>query len=368
VVVLEPRAPEPFAAPRPYDLRTYALSPASAALLERLGAWRDVLAVRACPYHAMRVWEQGDGDELRFDASLVGEAQLGWIVEDGLLRHVLWQRLLDSPRATLLTTGVAELTRDGDAALALADGRRVLAKLVVAADGAGSPLRRAAGIVANAQSYGERAIVANVRTSAPHGHTAWQRFTREGPLAFLPLGNGECSIVWSVKDATADALLAKDDDAFRSALGAAFQHRLGDVVATSGRVALPLRLVLAPEYAGERFALVGDAAHAVHPLAGQGLNLGLLDAAALAECVGRDGDAGEARRLRDYARWRTGDNALAARSFDLLDGLFRSDAPGVGPLRRFGMGAVARLTPLKRELALHAAGFAGRVPELSRRP
>jgi len=367
VVVVEPRAPEAFDTSRPHDLRTYAISPASAALLERLGAWSSVIAARACAYATMRVWEQDAGDELRFDASLVGEAQLGWIVEDGLLRHVLWQRLLEEARVTLLTTNVEGLARDGDAALTLADHRRVLAKLVVAADGAASPLRRAAGIAATTQSYGERAIVANVCTENSHEHTAWQRFTRDGPLAFLPLSNGECSIVWSVKDATADALLAKDDDEFRAALGVAFQHRLGAVTATSKRVALPLRLILAPEYTGERFALVGDAAHAVHPLAGQGLNLGLLDASALAECVGRDGDPGEGTKLRDYARWRTGDNAVAARSFDLLDGLFRSDVPGIGLLRRMGMGAVSRLTPIKRELALHAAGFAGRVPILSRR-
>ena len=375
VVVVEPRAPEAFVdgdgkdrdLRRSHDLRTYAISPASAALLERLGAWQAVLAARACAYRTMRVWENDPSDELRFDADLVGEGQLGWIVEDGLLRHVLWQRLLDSARATLLTASVSTLARDGDAALTLDDGRRVLAKLVVAADGAGSPLRRSAGLAATTESYGERAIVANVRTEAAHEYTAWQRFTRDGPLAFLPLTNGESSIVWSVKDATADALLAKDDDGFRAALGEAFQQRLGAVVSTSRRVALPLRLVLAPEYAGERFALVGDAAHAVHPLAGQGLNLGLLDASALAECIGRDGDPGDAARLREYARWRSADNMVAARSFDLLDGLFRSDVPGMGLLRRLGMGAVSRLTPLKRQFALHAAGFAGRVPALSRR-
>lgn len=368
VAVVEPRAPADFSTAQPHDLRTYAVSPASAALLGRLGAWRDVLAARACAYRTMRVWESDASDELRFDAALIGEPQLGWIVEDALLRHVLWQMLAATSRVELVSPAtVAGLARDGNATLALAEGGRISARLVVAADGAASPLRKLAGMAASTASYGERAIVANVRTEASHEATAWQRFTRDGPLAFLPLSNGECSIVWSVKDATADALLAKDDDAFRAALGESFQHRLGAVTATSKRAALPLRLTLAAEYCGPRFALVGDAAHAVHPLAGQGLNLGLLDAGALAECIGGDGDPGDPAKLRDYARWRRSENAVAARSFDLIDGLFRSDVPGIGLLRRFGLGAVAKLAPIKREFALHAAGFAGRVPALSRR-
>ena len=244
VAVVEPRAPADFSTAQAHDLRTYAVSPASAALLGRLGAWRDVLAARACAYRTMRVWERDVSDELRFDAALIGEPQLGWIVEDALLRHVLWRLLAATSRVELVSPAtVSGLARDGNATLALAEGGRISARLVVAADGAASPLRKLAGMAASTSSYGERAIVANVRTEASHEATAWQRFTRDGPLAFLPLSNGECSIVWSVKDATADALLAKDDDAFRAALGESFQHRLGAVTATSKRAALPLRLM-----------------------------------------------------------------------------------------------------------------------------
>jgi 2-polyprenylphenol 6-hydroxylase len=366
------RAPEAFDSAAAFDLRVFALSPASVALLSRLGVWADC-ARRACAYRSMRVWERDAGDELRFDAGLIGETDLGWIVEDRALRAGLWAKLGSAPGIETIcpATVSAVAADDKQASVDLADGRRLRAALVIAADGAWSPLRERAGIATDGASYGERAVVANVRTENPHEHTAWQRFTSDGPLAFLPLADGACSIVWSLKDARATSVLRLDDAEFCAQLTRAFDARLGTVLSTSARAAFPLRLQLAQRYAGARLALVGDAAHVVHPLAGQGLNLGLLDAAALAETVAAAAtqreDPGAIAVLERYARWRQADVAVAARAFDTLDGVFRSDAPGLPWLRRKGMAWVQRLGPIKREFALHASGFAGRVPKLAQR-
>jgi 2-octaprenyl-3-methyl-6-methoxy-1,4-benzoquinol hydroxylase/2-octaprenylphenol hydroxylase len=389
VVVTEPRAPAPFDPAAPYDLRVFAVSPASVALLARLGVWPRVVAARASAYAHMRVWERDGADEIGFDAPLIGEEQLGWIVEDRVLRDALWRALETEPRVTRLapaTVSALDVTASA-VRVGLADGRTLRTRLVVAADGADSPVRALAGLATGGAPYRERAVVANVRTERPHQATAWQRFTPEGPLAFLPLAGAaaaatavatdrnqpghDSSIVWSLPDPRAAAVLALDDDAFRAALAQAFDARLGAVVATSPRAAFPLRLQLADRYVGPRVALVGDAAHVVHPLAGQGLNLGLQDAAALAEVVSGAAqdrkDVGELGVLRRYDAWRRGDSAIAARTFDALDRLFRSELPALPWLRRTGMGLVGRATPFRRMFALHASGWAGRVPALQKR-
>jgi ubiquinone biosynthesis UbiH/UbiF/VisC/COQ6 family hydroxylase len=368
VAVVETRAPEAFD-PAAFDLRVFAVSPASAALLSRLGVWRRVEALRACAYARMRVWEQGAADELSFDAALVGGATLGHIVEDRVLRAAVWAALEERPQVARACPSRVERIDDRGHAMeaTLDDGRRLRARLVVAADGAWSPLRDGAGIALDAESYGERAVVAHVATERPHEATAWQRFTPEGTLAMLPLSDGRSSVVWSLDDARAAEVLALDDDAFRTAVGHAFDLRLGRVLGTTARAAFPLKRQLAQRYVAPRLALVGDAAHVFHPLAGQGLNLGLLDAAALAELLadGR-GDAGAPDRLAQYDAWRRGETARAARTFEWIDRLFRSRAGALGLARRAGLGVVQRLRPLKREFALHASGFAGRVPALAR--
>lgn len=372
VAVVDTRAPEPFDPAAEVDLRVFALSPASIALLDRVGAWSRIARQRVSPYSRMRVFERDASDEVAFDAALVGARDLGVIVEDRLLRAELWAQL-DAARVTRRCPARATALEPGreTATLVLDDGSAPSARLVIAADGAASPVRGFAGIEVDAEPYGERAIVAHVAHSRSHEATAWQRFTPDGPLALLPLADGRSSIVWSAKDARATALLRLDDDAFRAALAEAFGDRLGAFDAITARAAYPLRLQLAQRYAGDRVALVGDAAHVVHPLAGQGLNLGLLDVGALAETIAdatrAKRDPGDAATLRAYDGWRRGDAALAARAFDTLDGLFRGDRLGLPWLRRVGMGLVNRSSAVKRELALHACGFSGRVPALSRR-
>jgi 2-octaprenyl-3-methyl-6-methoxy-1,4-benzoquinol hydroxylase/2-octaprenylphenol hydroxylase len=371
VALVEGLHPAPFDPDR-VDARVYALSPASLALLARLGVRDALAALRASRYTRMQVWQDQPERGLGFDAGLIGERELGWIVEDAALRQVLWDALGRS-RVDVRVPARVERFEPGanDVRIALDGGAPIRASLVVAADGADSPLRALAGLAVDPVPYGESGVVAHVRTTRPHESTAWQRFTPEGPLAFLPLADGRSSIVWSVRDALARELLRLPDDAFAARVGDAFQHRLGEVAVDGERLAVPLRLQLARRWVGPRIALAGDAAHAVHPLAGQGLNLGLLDVGALVATLveAREGraDLGAPDTLRAYERWRQGDVAIAARAFDLIAGLFRSDVPGLTWLRATGLALVDRLAPVKREFAWHAAGFAGRVPPLCAR-
>ncbi len=372
VVLVEAREPAAFDPDR-VDPRVYALSPASLALLSRLGV-RDALAgLRTSPYHRMQVWQDAPDRGLGFDAGLIGERELGWIVEDAALRQVLWDALRRS-RVELRVPARVERFEPGtsDVRLVLDVGAPIRASLAVAADGADSPLRALAGLVVEQAPYGQSGVVTHVRTTRPHESTAWQRFTPAGPLAFLPLADGRSSIVWSVRDLLARELLRLPEADFAARVGAAFQHRLGAVEVSGERLAIPLRLQLARRWVGPRIALAGDAAHAVHPLAGQGLNLGFLDVGALVAILVEARDCGRAdlgapATLRAYERWRQGDAMIAARGFDLIDGLFRSDVPGLPWLRATGLALVDRLGSLKREFAWHAAGFAGRVPPLCAR-
>lgn len=362
-------APE---APMTPDPRVYALSPSSLALLTRLGIEPARDLMRASPYRTMRVWRDDPARELSFDAALIGATTLGVIVEDAAIRHALWQRLAGASVEVMAPRAIAGFTVDGrDARLALDDRSHVRAALVVAADGAGSPLRALADLETHRVDVGQRAVIATFATTARHQATAWQRFTADGPLAFLPLADGTSSIVWSRDTAAAEALVALDRAAFEAAVADGFGHRLGALKLLRAPLALPLATHLAMRYAAPRLALAGDAAHAVHPLAGQGLNLGLADVGALVDTViaARDAkaDLGDSARLRAYERWRQGEVALIARSFDWIDGAFRGPRGFVGAIADLGLDLVARASPLKREFAWTAAGFGGRVARLNRR-
>jgi 2-octaprenyl-3-methyl-6-methoxy-1,4-benzoquinol hydroxylase/2-octaprenylphenol hydroxylase len=242
----------------------------------------------------------------------------------------------------------------------LTDGTRLRAKLLIAAEGAQSSIRTKLGIAFKGRDYGQRAVVAHVATERPHQGTAWQRFQPGGPLAFLPLADGRCSIVWSLPDAEAARILALDDTAFRAELGCAFDFRLGAISATTPRAAFPLRLRLAEKYVVGRCALAGDAAHVVHPLAGQGMNLGFRDVACLRRVLRtareRGSDLGAAHILRRYERERRSENTLAARGFDTIERIFGSSRPTLAALRATGLFAIECIAPLKHRLADVAAG------------
>ena len=327
-------------------------------LLQSLGVWDEIRAARISPYSAMRVWERGPEHALRFDASDTGRGELGWIVEHGLVVDALWRHL---DGITLHPRSAIESARFGEdgALLRLSGGEELSARLVVAADGADSQLRGLAGIDTVGWGYEQRAIVCHVRTAQPHRAMAWQRFLASGPLAFLPLVDGRCSIVWSAEEALAQELLALDDAAFMARLGEAAEHALGGILDTTPRIAFPLRLLHAQDYARPGLVLVGDAAHAVHPLAGQGVNLGFADVAALARALAEARDAcrdwAGLRNLQRYARARKAENLEMLALTDGLYRAFRLRLPGLKAVLGLGMEAVDRLGPLKAWLARQAA-------------
>jgi len=352
-----------------WGLRVFALSRASQRLLQLCGVWQRLPPQRVFAYERMCVWEasgvpQGSGS-LTFDCAEIGEPNLGFIVEGRALQERCVQAA-SAAGAVLIEAGVHEIAvNETDARIRLSDGRDLCGKLLIGADGADSKTRKLLGIDTAGHAYHQDALVAHVRTGKSHRNTAWQRFLPTGPLAFLPLPDGRSSIVWSVARAEAVRLRALDAAAFGAALGAASGEALGEVELTTPIASFPLKLQYAVHYVKSPAALVGDAAHTVHPLAGQGLNLGLLDCASLADVLGAAGSPGllgEYRLLRRYERWRKSENLLAATAMDGLERLFSNADPAVARLRAAGLGAVGKLPFLKRQFAQRALGLIGDVP------
>ena len=323
VALIEGREPAHWSAGTP-DLRVYAFAPDNAALLDGLGVWDSVRSARAQPYRRMRVWDASGGGELSFDADMLGRDQLGWIVENNLLADRLWAALPAAGVRLHCPARVESMEQDpstssgqaGGVRLRLDDGTRVEAQIAIAADGADSTLRQLAGLHVSSHDYQQRGVVAFVETEKPHELTAWQRFLPGGPLAFLPFVDGRSSIVWTLPNDEADRVLALNDEAFDRELTGAFEARLGQVRVVSTRAAVPLRRQLADAYVSGKVLLVGDAAHVVHPLAGQGVNLGLRDVARLrdsiADAQSRRVDWSTPHRLPRWSRECRSENAAAA--------------------------------------------------------
>lgn len=369
--ITEPQVTEAF------EPRVSALTRASENLLRHVGAWADIENHRFCAYEQMKVWDADGTGRVEFSARELGESHLGVLLENRLLQWALTKSATASPQVELCCpaqlTALERLPQHW--LLSLADGETIRAALVVGADGAQSAVRQMAGLAVTETDYGQRAIVTTVRTQAEHQNTAWQRFMATGPLAFLPLRTADgdrhhCSIVWSQDDAEAERLLALDDDAFRRELGFAFEHTLGEVEWCDRRFSFPLRAVHARDYVRDGLALIGDAAHAIHPLAGQGVNLGLLDAAVLAEEILR----AQARRvdwhgldtLTRYSRRRRAHNSLILNSMTGFRRLFASHNPLLVVARNIGLNATNRLLPVKQEFARVAMGLAGDLPAAAR--
>jgi 3-demethoxyubiquinol 3-hydroxylase len=348
------------------DPRVYAFAPDSAALLESLGVWDAVRDARAHPYRRMRVWDAAGGDELRFDADAFAVKQLGWIIEHALLQDRLWAALRRSNVTVRCPARVVALEQNEDSAtLELDDGLRVEARIAIAADGGQSTLRELAGIGMNTEDYGQRGVVAYVATGRAHEDTAWQRFLPTGPLAFLPCAatadaQNVSSIVWTLPDAEAARVAELDDAAFAEELARAFASRLGDVRPLSPRIAFPLRRQLADAYVAGRVLAIGDAAHVVHPLAGQGVNLGLRDVSALRDSVAaaqqRRVDWSAPHRLARWARARRSDATASAYAFSAINRVFSNDHLATTLLRGHALGLAGKIAPLNRALWRHAAG------------
>lgn len=353
-----------------FESRVSALTPASVSWFRQLDVWQDISGQRVSPYRAMQVWEADGTASISFDAAEIRADVLGYIVENRVIQAALHRRLDSCPDVERLeTAGLRSVQRGGDSVfLRLEDGRSLRTRLLVGADGARSTVRRLASFRTREWDYGHHAIVNTVKVERPHQQTAWQRFSDEGVLAFLPLRDAAggadaeryCSIVWSLLPERAEEYLAMDRSAFSARLGHALEHRLGAVESVGERSGFPLHQCHATAYVQDRIALIGDAAHSIHPLAGQGANLGLLDARALAGVITGEMARGmpwdEPAVLRRYQRQRMGHNLAMA---GLMEGFRRLYADQPLPLRwlrNTGMQAVDRLGPLKRRIMQEATG------------
>ena len=355
---------EPASSVDDFEPRVSAISLASQRLLEELGAWPKVQVSRHCGYREMTVWD-GDGTgRIHFDAAELHARSLGTIVENRNIVRALFESLSDS--SVQLLDGVRVKAWSRERGVELEDGRRLAARLVVGADGALSRLRQWSGLATREWDYGQQAIVCTVRTSQNHRYTAWQRFSPTGPLAFLPLLNeaGDehfCSIVWSQDTLEARRLMALETESFRKELEAAIERELGEVLAVSRRFAFPLRQRHAKDYIADGLALVGDAAHTIHPLAGQGANLGYGDVRALLEELERARELGlapdDASVLARYQRRRKGENLTMMAAMEGFKQLFARDELPVRWLRNTGMRWLNQLAPLKNRIAAEAMGI-----------
>lgn len=362
VAVVEAQPAAPWRADAP-DLRVYAIAPDSEALLAALEVWPAVRAARAQPYSAMQVWDAGGGAPLRFEAPALGVPRLGHIVEHGLLVDRL-QAALAAAGVPLLHAAVESIDTDtettGDAtALRLTDGRRLRASWVFGADGSGSAVRGLVGIDVDARDYASKGVVAYLRPQRPHEATCWQRFLPSGPLALLPCADGRVSIVWSLPQDEAERLAAVPDAQFNAEITRASDRVLGDLALDSPRVAFPLKRQVAARMREGRIALLGDAAHVVHPLAGQGVNLGLRDVgellAGVDDALSRRRAALSESTLSRWARRRHSENVLAARAFEAIDAAYSNAALPAVALRGWALAA-ANLPPINRLLWTQAAG------------
>jgi len=377
IAVLE--AHPPAAPPQgDVDLRVSAVSRASQRILTAVGAWPLVPPQSLSPYEEMIVWDAaskpGGAGAIHFSASATSEPNLGHIVENRRLQWALYDCPPFRQRVTLLRAELAGLTLERDrAVVSLGDGRVLSAALVVGSDGAASLSRKLAGIETAGWNYDQRALVTHVRTERPHARTAWQRFLADGPIAYLPLADGRSSIVWTTRPAHAEHLAACPPEQASQEIEQALDGVLGKVEVAAPRMHFPLRLTHARQYCKERFALVGDAAHSIHPLAGQGVNLGFLDCAALVQVLAQElADGGtvealaELRVLRRYERWRKSENLIALGMVDGLNRLFSTSDETLGWIRRSGLGAVNRSALAKRFFIGRALGTAGELPRVAR--
>ncbi len=371
VTVIEAQAPQSQWPAAEVDLRVSALSRASQRILENLGVWSRMEELRVSAYREMHVWDAQGSGSIHFSAADLGEPDLGHIVENRVTQLALWERLRGLENVEIICPETLQGLELGRAhpVLSLRGGRRVEAELVVGADGGRSAVRALAGIQTRGWLYDQHALVANVRPARSHGETAWQRFMHRGPLAMLPLNDGRCSIVWSTSPQHAQELLALDDERFCRALREASEGILGEIEGTGPRATFPLALRHAESYVRSGLALVGDAAHSVHPLAGQGVNLGFLDAATLADTLLAARAArrklGAVATLRRYERSRKGDNLAMLALMDGFKRLFSNDLLGLRLLRNLGLNLADASGPVKRELMRRAMGCAGELPSLA---
>ncbi len=371
IAVIEAKLPRYNLDTTQYDHRVSAISLASKAILQNLNCWESIKAKRLSAYTQMHVWDAKGSGEIHFDSQSLGESVLGYIVEDSVIRNSLHEQFEFYPTINFLcpVALVSMEEKTNHIELMTQDQKILTTKLLIGADGAESWVRANAKIDLKNEDYAHTAIVASVTTTLPHQSTAWQRFLPTGPLAFLPFHDPyHCSIVWSAEHAYAKDLLALDDVSFCKRVGDEFAHKLGEIAGISLRHSFPLRMRHVKQYVHSRLALIGDAAHTVHPLAGQGVNLGLLDAAALAEvivdAVKKNRDFSSLMTLRRYERWRKGDVVAMLTLVSGLKRLFGSEHESVKKARTLGLAFVNDFPVVKNLLVSYALGKRGDLPQL----
>ena len=364
VAVLEQAAPQPLSADAPPALRVSAVNAASEKLLSKLGVWQDIIAQRASCYHGMEVWDKDSFGRISFDDQSMGFSHLGHIIENAVIHHALWQKAQRCADVTLLAPAQLQQVAWGEneAFLSLQDGTMLTARLVVGADGANSWLRNKADIPLTYWDYHHHALVATIRTEEPHEVVARQAFHGEGILAFLPLSDPHlCSIVWSLSPEEAERMRQAGDAPFNHALDTAFPNPLGVCPAGSERPVFPLPARYARQFAAHRLALVGDAAHTIHPLAGQGVNLGFMDAAELIDELKRlhaqGKDIGQHLYLRRYERSRKHSAALMLAGMQGFRDMFSGHNPAKKLLRDIGLKLADTLPGVKPQLIRQAMGL-----------
>ena len=368
VALIEARKPLAPGQQQP-DPRVFAITRASERIFRSLGVWDTMHRQGAFAFSDMEVWDAGGEGVTHFDCAELGEPYLGHIIEPRFIQAALWQQLQTLTSVSLYCPARFQSINilDDRVEVGLEGSQQLSADLVIAADGSRSPVRKTLGMETHGHDYRQSSLVALVKTSESHRNTAWQRFLPGGPLAFLPMADGWSSIVWTMPSENIDRLLTADRACFHEELATAFENRLGTIIESGEREAWPLRRLHADRYVIPRAALIGDAAHAIHPLAGQGVNLGLLDAAALAEVIvaakqhGRD--PGSLAVLRRYERWRRGDNLLMMMAMDGINQLFSNARSPLQRLRNLGLSLVNRSGTARRQFMKHAMGLGGGLPK-----
>ena len=366
IALIETSEPPQFN-PSQVDPRVAALTEKTRLIFEQIGIWNQVVAKRACAYKAMNVWDAEGTGRITFDCQQVQQPNLGHIVENSALVSTLIVHLKQQPNIELYCpANIVDYQLQQDAITLTLDNHSVLsAQLLIAADGANSAVREHFQFATKQWDYGQHAIVTTITTENPNQLTAWQRFMPTGPLAFLPLNNiGDdhcCSIVWSQDTTEAKRLMALEDDQFCQQLSRASEHCLGEVLKIEKRHLIPLRQSHATDYVMPRVALIGDAAHSIHPLAGQGANLGFSDAQVLAEEIAkafaRDLDLGDESVLKPYQRRRKPENLATMAAMEGFKRLFGSQNSTLRLLRNLGLSAINGLGAIKNKLIKQAMGL-----------